>query len=56
MARVLENGRSFKGLVFSEPGAKGSGGLTNAVVVRALFASDIVNDATVKEPVKDVKK
>ena len=78
MARVIENGRSFKGLVFFEQGAKGSGGLTIVVVARAFFASDIVkfntiltiiylfrsftgsltvasfNDATVKEPVKNV--
>ena len=32
MARVLKNGRSFKGLVFFEPGAKQSGGLT--IIVR----------------------
>ena len=57
MARVIKNGRSFQGLVFFEPGAKGFGGLTIiAVVVRALFALDIVNDAKVKEPVKDVNQ
>ena len=81
MARVIENGRSFKGLVFFEQGAKGSGGLTIIVVVaRAFFALDIVkfntilpiiylfrsftgsltvasfNDATVKEPVKNVNR
>lgn len=77
MARVIENGRSFKGLVFFEQGAKGSGGV---VVARAFFALDIVkfntilpiiylfrsftgsltvasfNDATVKEPVKNVNR
>lgn len=80
MARVIENGRSFKGLVFFEHGAKGSGGLTIVVVARAFFALDIVkfntilpiiylfrsctgsltvasfNDATVKEPVKNVNR
>lgn len=56
MAGVIENGRSFKGLVFFERGAKGFGGLTVVVVVRALFELDIVNDATVKELVKDVNK
>jgi len=45
MARVIENGSSFNGLVFFERGAKRSGGLTIVVVVRAL---DIVNDATVR--------
>ena len=54
MARVIENGRSFKGLVFFEPGEKRSGSLTIVVVVRALFILYIVNDATVKEPMKDV--
>ena len=81
MARVIENGRSFKGLVFFEQGVKGYGGLTIIVVVaRAFFALDIVkfntilpiiylfrsftgsltvasfNDATVKEPVKNVNR
>lgn len=80
MARVIENGRSFKGLVFFEQGAKGSGGLTIVVVARAFFALDKVkfntilpiiylfrsftgsltvasfNDATVKEPVKNVNR
>lgn len=80
MARVIENGRSFKGLVFFEQGAKGSSGLTIVVVARAFFALDIVkfntilpiiylfrsftgsltvasfNDATVKEPVKNVNR
>ena len=63
MARVLENGRSFKRIVFFEPGEKRSGGLTIivlitiiVVVVRVLFILYIVNDATVKEPVKDVNK
>lgn len=80
MARVIENGRSFKELVFFEQGAKGSGGLTIVVVARAFFALDIVkfntilpiiylfrsftgsltvasfNDATVKEPVKNVNR
>lgn len=80
MARVIENGRSFKGLVFFEQGAKGYGGLTIVVVARAFFALDIVkfntilpiiyllrsftgsltvasfNDATVKEPVKNVNR
>ena len=32
MARVIENSRSFKGLVFFEQGAKGYGGLT--IIVR----------------------
>ena len=81
MARVIKNGRSFKGLVFFEQGAKVSGSLTIIVVVaRAFFALDIVkfntilpiiylfrsftgsltvasfNDATVKEPVKNVNR
>lgn len=82
MARVIENSRSFKGLVFFEQGAKGYGGLTIIIVVvaRAFFALDIVkfntilpiiylfgsftgsltvasfNDATVKEPVKNVNR
>lgn len=80
MARVIENSRSFKGLVFFEQGAKGYGGLTIVVLARAFFALDIVkfntilhiiylfrsftgsltvasfNDATVKEPVKNVNR
>ena len=50
MARVIENGRSFKGLVFFEQGAKGSGGLTIIVIVvvaRAFFALDIVKFNTI---------
>ena len=47
MARVIENGRSFKGLVLFEAGAKGSGGLTIVVVARALFALDIVKFTTI---------
>ena len=47
MARVIENGRSFKGLVFFEQGAKGSGGLTIVVVARAFFALDIVKFNTI---------
>ena len=47
MARVLKNGRSFKGLVFFEPGAKQSGCLTIVVVASALFALDIVKFTTV---------
>ena len=47
MARVIENGRSLKGLVFFEPGAKGSGSLTIVVVARALFALDIVKFTTI---------
>ena len=47
MARVIENGRSFKGLVFFERGAKGSSGLTIVVVARALFALDIVKFTTI---------
>ena len=45
MARVIENGRSFKGLVFFEQGAKGYGGLT--IVARAFFALDIVKFNTI---------
>lgn len=77
MARVIENGRSFKGLVFFEQGAKGYGGLTIVVVARALdivkfntilpiiylfrsFTGSLTvasfNDATVKEPVKNVNR
>lgn len=41
MARVIENGRSFKGLVFFEQGAKGYGGLTIVVVARALTKNKI---------------
>lgn len=47
MARVIENGRSFKGLVFFEQGAKESGGLTIVVVARAFFALDIVKFNTI---------
>ena len=47
MARVIENGRSFKGLVFFEQGAKGYGGLTIVVVARAFFALDIVKFNTI---------
>ena len=47
MARVIKNGRSFKGLVFFEQGAKGYGGLTIVVVARAFFALDIVKFNTI---------
>ena len=47
MARVIENGRHFKGLLFFEPDAKGSCSLTVVVVARALFALDIVKFTTI---------